>query len=185
MYVIYWGAAAGAGAGASEGRVISEILEQWGRVKAFKFLKVRGGSCFHFRFRKHKICTIPNAFSAIRGDQISTFPGGTCPRIPPATECLQVHVNHVSIRDAFHTPVVHHVHVFHYCQFLTNLPQFGDTLRTSWHVSQILNIWSTATVFSFRIEIDKGALPDKNTNVIFAQRVAGTTFEDSVMTKIF
>ena len=59
-----------------------------GEVKAFKFLKVRGASCIYFRFRKHKICKIPNAFSAIQGAQISKFPGGACPRPPPPPRLL-------------------------------------------------------------------------------------------------
>ena len=43
-YIIYWG-----GGGGEEGRVISEILESWGRVEAFKSLKVRGGLCFEIQ----------------------------------------------------------------------------------------------------------------------------------------
>ena len=80
--------------------------------------------------------------------------------------------------------MVHHMHIFH-CQFLTNLSQLGqDTLRTSWHVSHIF--WEhlvNATVLIFQIEIDRGAHLDKNTNVIFVQRVTGTTFEISLITK--
>ena len=60
--------------------------------------------------RKHKICKISNAFSAIQGAQISKFPG------PLASQCFHVHVIPVS----------------HMCLSLGQ-----DTLRTSWHVSQI------------------------------------------------
>ena len=36
-------------------------------------LKVRVGSCFYFRFQKHKSCKISNAFSAIQEAKISKF----------------------------------------------------------------------------------------------------------------
>ena len=39
-----------------------------------------------------------------------------------------------------------------------------------------------STAYSFRIEIDRGALLDKNTDEIFVRRVAGTTFEFIFMT---
>ena len=47
-----------------------------------------------FRFRKHKIYEISNAFSAIQGAQISKFPG--VGGIPLASECFHVHVNPIS-----------------------------------------------------------------------------------------
>ena len=53
------------------------------------------------------------------------------------------------------------------------------TLVTRWFWEHLVN----ATVLSFKIEIDRGALLEKNTNAIFVQRVTGTTFEISLITK--
>ena len=65
--------------------MINEILEQWGRVKAFKSLKVRKGHAF--RYRKHKLCKISDTYSAIQGVQITKFPGGVPPH-PPSFRML-------------------------------------------------------------------------------------------------
>ena len=46
------------------------------------WLKLRGGSWSYFRFRKHEICKISNAFLAIQGAQIPLFPEGGMLSIP-------------------------------------------------------------------------------------------------------
>ena len=77
------------------------------------------------RYKKHKICKISNAFSAIQGAQISKFPRGTCPQTPLAPECFNVHASPISLYETCvpHS-MVHRMHIFH-CKFLTNLSQFG------------------------------------------------------------
>ena len=63
-----------------------------------KLLNLRNSGEGHaFRCRKHKLCKISNAFSAIQGAQISKFPGGAFPWTPLASKCFHVHVNHISL----------------------------------------------------------------------------------------
>ena len=176
------GGGGGGGLGLQRGGSSMKFWSNGGGSRVLNLWK--SGEGHAFRYRNHKFCKISNAFSAIQGAQISKFPGGACPRIPLASECFHVHVNPISLNKTCFPHSIHHVHFFH-CQFLTNLSWFGqDTLGTSWHVSQTFfkEHLVNATAFSFRIEIDRGVLLEKNTNVIFVQRVAGTTFEDSFMT---
>ena len=113
------------------------------------------------------------------------FPGGAGPppsgfrMLPAFTSILSHSIKHVSLTPWFTT-----------CTFSTVnsrliFPNLDRILRerVATLVRSFKNIWSKyATAFSFRIEIDRGVLLGKNTNVIFVQRVAGTTFEDSFMT---
>ena len=118
----------GGWAGASEGRVISNgggsrLLNLW-----------KSGEGHAFRFRKHKICKISNAFSAIQEAQISKFSGGPCPRTPylPNASTFTLILSH-SIKHVSHSMVHYIRHIFH-SQFPINLSEFRhDTLRTSWH----------------------------------------------------
>ena len=84
-YVIYWWWE-GWGGGGGKGR--------GGGWSSMKFWSNGGGSMGHaFRYRKHKLCKISNAFSAIERAHISKFPGGACPRTSLDSECFHVHVN--------------------------------------------------------------------------------------------
>ena len=131
-----------------------------------------------FRYRKHKLYNISNTFSAIQGAQISKFPGGACPRTPIASECFHVHINPISFNQTCVPHSIHHMHIHSTVNSRRIFPNLDRILWERvgrWHLI-------SATAFSFRIEIDRGALLDKKYECMFVWRVAGTTFEDSFMT---
>ena len=67
----------------------------------------KSGEGHAFRYRKHKLCKISNAFSAIQGAKFQNFPGEHVPGRPLASECFHVHVNTISlIKHASFTPFI-------------------------------------------------------------------------------
>ena len=60
-------------------------------------------------------------------------------------------------------------------------PFWQDSLGTSWCTSHNSQTSREVEAFSFRIPVGQIALLDRNRKVIFAQRVVGTRFEDSLM----
>ena len=142
-YLLGWvggggGGGVGGGLGLQRGASSMKFWTNGGGSRVLNLWK--SGEGHAFRYRKHKLCKISNAFSAIQGAKIS--PGEHAPGPPylPNASTFTLILYHL-IRHAFlHSSHAHSLH----CQFLTNLSQFGqDTLRTSWAwATSFKNIWS-------------------------------------------
>ena len=109
--------------------------------------------------------------SAIWGTQISNFSMVSMPLDAP-----QIPITYMFMWGPLTWECIPHVHfpwsVLHESPPI--LISHTITLKTSWHMSHILNIWSM-TAFSCKIAVEKGVLLGKNViKVMAAQRVVDT-----------